>query len=58
LSSINAHAEELRDKFVSHKDKKDLVVSTLAPIDKADFGDLAIQMSGQIHNNVLTFSSS
>jgi len=49
---INAHAEELRDKFVSHNGKKNLVVVSTASIDDVDFGDLAVQMSEQIHNNV------
>ncbi|GLB42672.1 putative protein with domain of unknown function (DUF4419) [Lyophyllum shimeji] len=50
---INAHAKELRDKFVDHEEKRDLVVTTLEPsLDKADFGDLAVQMAGQIDQNV------
>ena len=38
MYSINANAEVLRDKFVSHTGKKNLVVSTPEPIDQADFG--------------------
>jgi hypothetical protein len=49
---INAHAEELRDKFVSHKGKEELAVITLTSFEKMDFGDLAVQMAGQIHKNV------
>ncbi|KAG6811064.1 hypothetical protein H0H92_009153 [Tricholoma furcatifolium] len=50
---INAHAEELRDKFVDHADKKELVVTSMAPsLTEVDFGDLAVQMIGQIDKNV------
>ncbi|KAG6918072.1 hypothetical protein DXG01_016730 [Tephrocybe rancida] len=49
---INAHAEELRDKFVDHEGKKTLEVITSQPIHRADFGDMAVQMTGQIHLNV------
>ncbi|KAG6816883.1 hypothetical protein H0H87_002003 [Tephrocybe sp. NHM501043] len=51
--SINAHAEELRDKFVAHEGKKHLrVVSKSTTMDGMDFGELSIQMSDEIHKNV------
>ncbi|KAF8063403.1 hypothetical protein FPV67DRAFT_241690 [Lyophyllum atratum] len=50
---INAHAEELRDKFVDHSGKKDIIVTTMvSTLDQVNFGDLAIQMTGQIDMNV------
>lgn len=50
---INAHAKALRDKFVDHEEKKDLVVvSPAATLGQADFGDLAVQVSGQIDQNI------
>ncbi|KAG6819500.1 hypothetical protein H0H93_011237 [Arthromyces matolae] len=51
--SINAHAEELRNKFVDHTGKKDLIVVSDAPsMDKVDFGQLAVQFTGEIHKNI------
>ncbi|KAG6844424.1 hypothetical protein H0H87_007026 [Tephrocybe sp. NHM501043] len=50
---VNAHAEELRGKFVDHEGKQDLVVTSMAPnLDQMDFGDLAVQMTGLIDKNV------
>ncbi|KAG6909875.1 hypothetical protein DXG01_014911 [Tephrocybe rancida] len=50
---INAHAEELRDKFVSHTGKKELeVVSESITMAGMDFGELSLQMSKAIHANV------
>ncbi|KAF8063399.1 hypothetical protein FPV67DRAFT_1506400 [Lyophyllum atratum] len=50
---INAHAEELRGKFVDHTGRKTLVVlSSALTIEEVDFGELAVQMSGQIDENV------
>ncbi|KAG6856288.1 hypothetical protein H0H87_005771 [Tephrocybe sp. NHM501043] len=50
--SINAHAEELRDKFVDHEGQKVLEVTTSKPLSMADFGDMAVQMTGKINENV------
>ncbi|KAF5371829.1 hypothetical protein D9615_009572 [Tricholomella constricta] len=50
---INAHAEDLRDKFVAHEGKKELLVRSYAgTIENVDFGDLAVQMTGQLKANV------
>ncbi|KAG6919663.1 hypothetical protein DXG01_002605 [Tephrocybe rancida] len=50
---VNAHAEELRDKFVDHKGKKTLIVTTMVDsLEQMDFGDLAVQMTGLIDQNV------
>lgn len=50
---VNAHAEELRDRFVSHKGKKKLVVSAVGSRYTVDFGDLARQMTELIDENVV-----
>ncbi|KAG6909876.1 hypothetical protein DXG01_014912 [Tephrocybe rancida] len=50
---INAHAEELRDKFVSHAGKKKLTVeSQSTTMAGMDFGKLSLQMSNAIYANV------
>jgi hypothetical protein len=49
---VNAHAEELRDYFVSHKDKKELEVTTVGTIQSVDIGLLARRMAELIQENV------
>ncbi|KAF8071714.1 hypothetical protein FPV67DRAFT_892725 [Lyophyllum atratum] len=50
---INAHAEELRDKFVAHSGKKTLtVLSNSNTVEGTHFGEMAVQLSGKIHENV------
>jgi len=49
---VNAHAEELRSHFVKHEGKKELVVKAVGTRYTVDFGNLANQMTGQIHENV------
>jgi len=49
---VNAHAEELRLHFVKHEGKKELVVKAVGTRYTVDFGNLANQMTGQIHENV------
>ncbi|KAF8151805.1 hypothetical protein B0H34DRAFT_141105 [Crassisporium funariophilum] len=51
--SVNAHAEELRSHFVKHEGKKELVVKAVGTRYTVDFGDLARQMTGEIHKNVV-----
>ncbi|KAG6909858.1 hypothetical protein DXG01_014886 [Tephrocybe rancida] len=51
--SINAHAEELRDKFVSHSGRIELrVTSESTTVEGMDFGDLAVQMSREVGKKV------
>ena len=50
--SVNAHAEELRSHFVEHEGKKELVVTAAGTRYTVDFGNLAKQMTGKIHENV------
>ncbi|OAL53061.1 hypothetical protein IQ07DRAFT_350920 [Pyrenochaeta sp. DS3sAY3a] len=49
---INAHAEELRDHFVSHEGQKELEVKDVGSIDQADFGKMAQRMADLIQENV------
>jgi hypothetical protein len=49
---VNGHAEEVRDYFVSHKGKIELEVFGGGNIKTADFGDLAIQITDKIAENV------
>ncbi|KAF1943610.1 hypothetical protein EJ02DRAFT_432988 [Clathrospora elynae] len=49
---INAHAEELRNYFVSHKGQKELEVEDVGNIRTVDFGRLARRMTTLIQNNV------
>jgi len=49
---VNAHAEDLRSHFVKHEGKKELVVTAAGTRYTVDFGDLANQMTGKIHENV------
>ncbi|THU99977.1 hypothetical protein K435DRAFT_964264 [Dendrothele bispora CBS 962.96] len=48
---VNANAEKLRSSFVAHEGRKELVVyfNDWPP----DFGDLAVKMTGKIHENVV-----
>jgi hypothetical protein len=50
---INAHAEELRSLFVAHQGQKELEVIDVGTIASADFGGMAIRMTGLIEKNVL-----
>ncbi|KAH6915753.1 hypothetical protein BKA70DRAFT_1556345 [Coprinopsis sp. MPI-PUGE-AT-0042] len=50
---VNAHAEELRDRFVAHEGKKKLVVTALGNRHSVNFGDLARQMTELIDQNVV-----
>jgi hypothetical protein len=49
---INANAEDLREYFVEHKDKKELIVEDVGTIDTVDFGLFARRMTGLIQQNV------
>jgi hypothetical protein len=49
---INAHAEDLRDHFVAHQGKKELVIHDVGTIDTVDFGLFARRMTGLIQQNV------
>ncbi|PPQ64195.1 hypothetical protein CVT24_008613 [Panaeolus cyanescens] len=50
---VNAHAEELRSKFVAHEDKKKLVISGDGNRFTANFGELASKMTDLIQENVV-----
>ena len=49
---MNTHAEELRSHFVKHEREKELVVTADGTRYTVDFGKLANQMTGKIHENV------
>ncbi|KAF9697157.1 hypothetical protein EKO04_004891 [Ascochyta lentis] len=49
---INAHAEQLRDHFVSHKGQHKLTVHAVGSIETVDFGTLAAHMTYEIQKNV------
>lgn len=49
---INANAEELRDYFVSHQGRKELVVLYGGDMNNADFGAIAREMTSFIQENV------
>ncbi|KAF9553394.1 hypothetical protein CPC08DRAFT_697765 [Agrocybe pediades] len=50
---VNAHAEDLRSYFVAHEGKKELVVTAVGTRYTVDFGNLAHQMTGLIHENLV-----
>lgn len=50
---IQAHAEELRTHFVKHEGQKHLKVIEVGTIDSVDVGQLAVQLSGLIQQNVV-----
>jgi hypothetical protein len=50
---VNAHAEELRHQFVAHEGEKKLIVHAAGTRYTVDFGNLAHQMTGVIHQNVV-----
>ena len=50
--SVNAHAEELRSKFVAHDGKKELVIEEVGTRYTVDFGLLAKRMAGLLKENV------
>ncbi|KAI0642689.1 hypothetical protein C8Q79DRAFT_983566 [Trametes meyenii] len=52
-SYVNAHAEELRDYFVSHQGKQELVVSAVGSRYTLDFGSMARQMTQKIEDHVV-----
>mmetsp|Transcript_17024 Transcript_17024/g.39341 ORF Transcript_17024/g.39341 Transcript_17024/m.39341 type:complete len:369 (-) Transcript_17024:136-1242(-) len=49
---VNGRAEQLRDKFVSHEGKKELVVTAMGNIMTADFGDMTRCMLDEITRNI------
>lgn len=49
---INAHSEDLRDYFVSHQGKKELIVGEIGNIDTVDFGLLARRMTALLDKNI------
>jgi hypothetical protein len=51
-NSVNAHANELRCQFVAHEGKKELVVTTIGNRYTVNFGNMAVQMTNQLHDNV------
>src|SRR5207247_542974 len=51
-SYINAHAEELRDLFVAHEGKKELVVERIGTLSTLDVGDFALEMMDKITQNI------
>ena len=50
---INAHAEELRSKFVTHRGRKELEVIGYGTRYTVDFGKLAVRMTDLMKENVL-----
>ncbi|CAN8105735.1 unnamed protein product [Discula destructiva] len=50
---VNAHAEELRAHFVAHEGKKQLRIYAEGSIEKVDKGRMALQMTEEIHKNVV-----
>ena len=49
---INAHSEELREHFVSHKGRKKLVVTRDGTIDTVDLGEMSVAMADLIQANI------
>jgi hypothetical protein len=49
---INAHAEDLRDHFVAHKGKKELIIKDVGSINTVDFGLFARRMTDLLQKNV------
>jgi hypothetical protein len=49
---VNAHAEELRSFFLSHADRKELVVSDFGCTRVADFGEMALKMTNLMAENL------
>lgn len=56
LSSVNAHAEELRSHFVQHEGEKALLVREVGTRHSVDFGLLAERMAELIDKNVTRYS--
>jgi hypothetical protein len=54
LISINAHAEELRSKFVAHEGRKELTVTAVGSRYSVDFGKIAQAMGDLLKDNVRT----
>jgi Domain of unknown function (DUF4419) len=55
--SINAHAEELRSKFVAHEGQKELTVTAGGGRYSVDFGKIAQAMGDLLKDNVRTHKS-
>ena len=53
IDAGGSQSEELRHLFVAHEGQKHLTVSTLGTRYTVDFGDMAKQMTAQIHANVV-----
>lgn len=51
-TSVNAHAEDLRSKFVAHEGKKELIVTDVGTRYSVDFGKLAAAFTVKIQENV------
>ncbi|OAG01023.1 uncharacterized protein CC84DRAFT_1168214 [Paraphaeosphaeria sporulosa] len=49
---INAHAEELRYLFVTHEERKELIVHTEGSINTIDFARIAKEVANMIQENV------
>lgn len=49
---VNANAEQLRSSFVKHKGKKELTITSGGNRYTVDFGDMAVQMTGQLKENL------
>jgi hypothetical protein len=49
---INKNAEDLRDHFVAHEGKKELIIEDVGTIDTFDFGLFARRMTALIQQNV------
>jgi hypothetical protein len=52
IHRINAHAEELRQTFVSHEGKKTLIVYAAGSRYTVNFGHMAREMTSLLHENV------
>ena len=55
--SVNAHAEELRTKFVAHEGKKTLTVTAVGTRYTVNFGKLAEALGEQLRQNVSSLIS-
>ena len=54
IVSVNAHAEELRSKFVAHEGQKQLTVTAMGDRYSVDFGKIAQTMGDLLKENVRT----
>jgi hypothetical protein len=53
---VNAHAKELRSKFVQHEEQITLTVEELGTRYTLDFGKMAERMTKEIRKNVCDFT--